>query len=327
MNFKSTSNWGDHLGSQLKGPEWTPYAQAIADGYPVQIPWFCTLPSNLVEGVTFQDRKTVLTPPQQHDVLIFGAYATVSGPDVDDDGNFILLQITDEETGIPWVVPNVVGAAPLPTIAGSVHRAAAAINLTTVLRLPEAFFLRRHNRLKLDWSQSILDANRSYDALITLVGVRLVGAAPPKEIAMPDGSVIAPGARLPWFMTLALGDKLRFEEWIDWEIDPFVEYLQFSSPQDCAVEIHDAYYNRRRIPELGLMRTKLQIMGRPNSWTPQKPPLAAWTGDEAQVNPTLPFTKPFLLNPQHRIALIEQNLNFFSIWSMVTFRGVRLCGF
>lgn len=321
----SRLNSGDWIGSQLKGPHWTPYAQAIADCYPIQVPWYYTLPSNLTEGVTFQRRRTETTSPQQHDVLIFGAYAIVRGAG-GDEGNFILLQVTHEETGIPWAVPNVIGAAVLPAIAGTVN-VSTTPNPTTILKLPEAFFLPRHNRLKLDWAQSVLDFGTNLDARITFVGVQLIGGGPPEEISMPDGSVIPLGARLPWFVTLVMGDSSRFQQWLDWNLANNAEDLQFSPPQDCDIEIHDAYFSRPG-GTTGVI-TKLTQMGSANStWTPVKAPIDAWAGNERQVNPALPFTKPFLLKTGQRIALLEQNnIGFTLLWRMVTFRGVRLCRF
>ncbi len=324
MIYKSKSNWGDHVGSQLRGPSWSPYAAAIAEHYPIQVPWFYTLPSNLVEGVTFQDRRTVITSPQQHDVLIFGAYAIVRGGQAD-EGSFILLQITHEETGIPWAVPNVIGAALLPAIAGTAATV-APLNLISVLKLPEAFFLPRHNRLKLDWAQAVLQLPSDLDALITFVGVQLIGAKAPREITMPDGKTIPVGSRLPWFITLVMGSAVRFQQWTDWTLTANREFLQFTAPQDCRVEIHDVYFNRR-VPAIGLGEnfvTKLTEMGDAGIRTPQRAPIFAWTGGAQQVNPALPFTEPFLLRSGRRLLLAEQT-TVSTLFNAVTFRGVRLC--
>lgn len=331
MNFRSRINTGDRIGSQLKGPEWTPYAQAIAENYPIQVPWFYTLPSNLVEGVTFHDRKTVVTSPQQHDVLIFGAYAIVRSNAGSDEGIFILLQITHEETGIPWAVPNSIGAALLPAIAGTVNPIVfpTGPNRTTVQRLPEAFFLPKHNRLRLDWTQGVIDFGANLDALITFVGVQLIGGHPPSEITMPDGTITKVGSRLPWFITLVFGNPTPFRQGTDWILTPNQESLQFTAPQNCDVEIHDVYYNRRLNVTSDTLVTKLTEMGGRGIWTPQETPIFAWTGDEQKVNPSMPFAKPFLLEAGHKLAVNE----FFStpavneVFAALTFRGVRLCKF
>lgn len=328
MDFRSKINTGDWVGSQLKGPHWSPYAQAIADAYPVQIPWFCTLPSNLVEGVTFQDRKTILTPPQQHDVLIFGAYAIARGPNPD-NGRYTLLQITHEETGIPWAVPNVVGHIPLGAIAGvDAPEGFPGANRTTVLKLPEAFFLPAHTQLRLDWTQAAIDFGSNLDTLLTFVGVRLIGGKAPKEVAMPDGSIIRVGSRLPWFMTLVMGNSAPFFQGIDWILANDSQDVQFTAPQDCEIEIHDAFFNLKFFTVSEAFLTKLTGMGDTRIWTPQLTPIPAWTGSERDVHPAMPFPKPFVLKPNNRLSVLEQ-IGVIDLqgrlWCMVTFRGVRLC--
>jgi len=325
VTFKSKSNWGDWIGSQLKGPEWTPYAQAIAEHYPIQVPWFYTLPSNLT---TTPQRQTVLTRPQQHDVLIFGASAIVRGGFFD-EGNYIFLQITHQETGIPWVVPNIVGSVPLPAIAGAVN-VAFNPNTTMTLKLPEAFFLPKHNRLKLDWIAQTDFANTN--ALITFMGIQLIGRESPKEIKIPNGDTIPIGSRLPWFITLGLGEFLNSTSGVFFALDANVQSAQFTAPQDCDIEIHDCYFNSKYENITGVntdnLTLKLTEMGREGNWTPAPAPQTAVFGDERQVNPTLPFTKPFLLRAGHKLSFVDQN-NLTPAASLVqgllTFRGVRLC--
>lgn len=331
MNFKSNSNWGDRSGSQLKGPHWSPYAQAIADEYPIQIPWYCTLPSNLTGGFGPLGRRSALTPPQQHDVLLFGAYAIITEFFDVDEGNYLFLQITPDESGVPWVVPNSIGGAPLPSIAGVVNPVAFPDepNRTTVMKLPEAFFLSKGTRLKLDWLGVFspgFPANAS--ALITFVGVRLIGGKPPKEIHMPDGKMIPIGARLPWFITIPLGERIRVPN--DILFSNNTEYVQFTSPQDCDIEIHDTYHNTIFLPDATASSTRLKFteMGDKGIWTPTPTPMRAVFGDERKVDPALPLTKPYLLKAGHKIGVVERlqaPTGFGVFMPTLTFRGVRLC--
>src|SRR6266508_556788 len=67
---------GDWVGSACRSsPKWTPYAQAIADHYPIQVPWYSThtvTPNNVNSIPT-----VVVTRPNLYDVLIVGASAAV----------------------------------------------------------------------------------------------------------------------------------------------------------------------------------------------------------------------------------------------------------
>lgn len=134
-------NNGDFVGSSWDGPLWTPYAERIASHYRRIVPWYSSLSSGLSAPPS---RNTVLTRPYQHDVLIFGCSAFVTGGVTDTDGQSIYLQVTHDETGLTWATPNVLNSAPLPAYAG--------INLrrTPILRLPDVFFLPKGTTLRLD---------------------------------------------------------------------------------------------------------------------------------------------------------------------------------
>src|SRR5690348_2075959 len=79
-------------------PAWTPYAQAIADLYRVQVPLFVTVPTTLT-GVALQQR-TVLTQPSQYDALIFGAQ--IDPGDDNDSGQSVFVNLYNEGDGINW---------------------------------------------------------------------------------------------------------------------------------------------------------------------------------------------------------------------------------
>lgn len=342
---------GDWVGSAWRGPEWTPYAQAIADYYPIQVPWFLTLRVNLPDTGAALPRVTQVTRPYQHDMLIFGMAAVVTtAPFQTDNGNFIYLNITHQETGIPWVAPNTIGYSPLPAFAGvnlpTVGPSFANLSPMPILKLPEAFFLPRHTVLKLDWTYIFsTGAPINRDAILTMVGVQLIdptpGFKPPERIAMPNGEVIPVGARLPWFGTIPFGGRQGPTRGLlsNFQLPINQQLMQFLPPIDCNVEIHNVYANFLVSPtaydqagggfDASFLTTKLTDMRAPDDWTPGLSPSTAVFGAETQVDPAMPFTKSHLLKVGHRTAMAAQN-NATAVASTVqrgtvTFRGVRLC--
>lgn len=309
-------------------PEWTPYAQEIADHYPIQVPVYLTFNVSL-PSVTPPPRLVQVTQPQQHPTLIFGASAVVddiAGESGFVEPNFIYLNVTHQETGIPWGVPNRIGFFPLPAIAGIAGGAPAQapeVFITSIVKLPEAFFLPAHHRLKLEWTR--LGQLTVTTLRMTFVGVQLIHPQPgfraPTKITMPNGNEIAVGSRLPWLATVPIG---RFSGGGQVGVFPVGEQVsQFLPPQDCDVEIHDCFSNDAGI----LIQSKLTDMGSHTDWTPNFTPQEAIFGFMRQVNPALPFAKPHLLRRGHRmqIAMVNNNPALIFGGLTATMRGVRLC--
>jgi len=333
MNDFRKIQTGDWVGSAWgSSPRLTPYAQAIADHYPIQVPWFYTLNVNMADPLPLP-RFTQVTRPYQYDVLILGANALLTETNTD-NGNFMYLNITHQESGIPWAIPNRIGFFPLPSFAGIQLGTPAAQNLIMpILKLPEAFFWPAHTLLKLDWTVLFMAAGVNTAATLTLVGVQLINPRPgfkaPQKITMPDGAEITVGSRLPWFATVPMGEYLS-RNLADFSLDPGEQIAQFLPPQDCNIEVHDAYGNFISLgvgpPEL--ITVKLTDMWSRTSWTPNPSPTTAiFGGENNQVEPAMPFNKPYLLRKGHRQQITMQSnptLDTLSRGS-VTFRGVRLC--
>src|SRR6266545_618990 len=258
---------GDWVGSAWRSsPKWTPYAQAIADHYPIQVPWYSThtvTPNNVNSIPT-----VVVTRPNLYDVLIVGASAaviSVGDPTFSQIGLFG-LQVTHKQTGIPWVAPNTIG-----------------------FQAPE-------------W------------------------------ITMPNGNTIPVGSRLPWFGTIPFGTRNAAGRVFGaYSLNQGQQVVQFLPPSDCSVEIHDAYTNVETGSTFGdspiLLTMKITDMRAVSDWTPGLTPVTAVFGNETQVFPDLPFTKPHLLKVGHRTAITMQN-NSTAVQALsgtVTLRGVRLC--
>jgi hypothetical protein len=345
---------GDLVTSRLRGPDWTPYAQAIAKHYPIQVPWYLTKTVNLEDTGAVPPRFTQITTPQLHDVLILGMSALVfNTPLQDDNGNFIYLNITDQETGIPWVAPNTLGFAPLPAFAGVNILAPgiaslASLPVTPIIKLPEAFFLPRGVQLKLDWTAiaaSVSLVNRS--ATLTMIGVQLInpklGSKAPRSVVMPNGDEIIVGSRLPWFGCVPFGARATGatpRSFNTFTLPIGQQLMQFFPPIDCNVELHDTYGNFLVSPTAydGLagagfptpfLTMKFTDMGAQNDWTPGLSPTPAVLGKETDVEPVMPFPKPVYLETGHRTAFTMQN-NTTAVAGQVnqgtvTIRGVRLC--
>jgi hypothetical protein len=319
-------NNGDYIGSDWRGPLWTPYSERIASRYKTIVPWYMSASSGLTAPPS---RNTVLTRPYQHDVLIFGASARVEEETVGNDGQFIYLQVTHEETGLTWAAPNVLNSAPLPAYAG--------INLrrTPLLRLPNAFFLPKHTTLRLDWS-AVAFADQAFDARLTFVGVQLIdpfeGHAP-THVTMPDGNTIRVGNRIPWLGTCGLGRRIDAAalQGPGYILAGGEQRAQYLPPADCDIEIHDLYGNFVTVETTTNLVIKMVDMGTDTNWNPTRSPVAAIFGSELGVNPALPFVKPYLLKTDHRINIVAQNnvgAGGGSITNgLMTLRGVRLCEF
>lgn len=341
---------GDLVGSAWRGPEWTPYAQAIADHYPFQYPWYLTKQQiQTREVIAIQQAPVVqTTQPQLHDVLIMGMSVMISnGEGTNDNGNFIYLQITDLETGIPWVAPNTIGYAPVLAFAGlNADPTAGTFEPMPVMKLPEAYFLPRGTRLRLEWFllPPPLVSPVNVTATLTMIGVQLInpkqGNKAPSHVTMPNGDVIGVGSRVPWFGCVPFGRRSIIPA--SARNNPSItlpdgeQVIQFLPPVDCPVEIHDCYSNflapdvTPTGPDKVYFKVKLQDMMSQGDWTPEPSPAPSVFGNETQVFPALPFAKPHLLKPEHRTAMAMLNTISppFTVdlsVGTVTLRGVRLC--
>jgi hypothetical protein len=341
---------GDFVGSALRGPEWTPYAQAIADHYPIQVPWYLTKRQAQTRAVIAIQQLPVVqvTRPQLYDTLILGVSVTIEGTGTNDNGNFIYLQITDLETGIPWVAPNTIGYAPVLAFGGlSADPTTGAFQVMPVMKLPEAYFMPKGTRLRLEWFllPPPLVSPVNTTATITFIGVQLInhaqGFKAPRTVVMPNGHEIEVGSRLPWFGCVPFGRRSTVPG--SARNNPTItlpdgeQVIQFLPPVDCPVEIHDAYANFLNPdttplspPDKVYFKVKLQDMMSTGDWTPEPSPAPAIFGNESQVFPALPFAKPHLLKPEHRTAMAMLNVVSppFSVdlsVGTVTLRGVRLC--
>jgi len=321
---------GDFVGSSWgASPFWTPYAEAIADHYPIQVPLYLTTSVDLVKSPGEIPFVTVVTRPNQYDVLIIGASAWFISVTVATE-NWTYVNITHEESGIPWATPTRIGYIPLAALAGIGLR---GFNFPMpIVRLPEAFFLPAHSKLKLDWT--VLNANLVGPPVVitvklTFVGVQLINNTPgfkaPSRVVMPNGEIIAVGSRLPWFATMPVGEyqSRRID---DFQIDGANQVTQFTMSDDCDVEIHDAFSNASTDVTKRLL-AKISDTGEQTFWTPALTASQAIFGNQGDANPGRPFTKPYLLKSRHRLQTILQNA-FFDIpldSSVITYRGVRLC--
>ena len=86
-----------------RAPMFTPYAAEIVKHYGNSMPWYFTTEAALdpEAGIT---RLTQIMRPQNHDVLILGASATIVMGAMTGYQR-VFLNITHLETGIPWAVP------------------------------------------------------------------------------------------------------------------------------------------------------------------------------------------------------------------------------
>ena len=305
-------NTGPLIGCKWLG-HWTPYAEAIAENYENWWPWFSTVTVNLGNPPDF---LTQFTEMQKDDVLIFGAQAVLN------DFPFYFLQITHEQTGIPWVAPNIVPFAPVTAYAG--------VNSAGPAKFPEVFFYPKNTRLRLDWSTIDPSAPNLDPCTFTFIGVQLTGpkgGQAPQEVPMPDGSITRVGSRIPLFLTIGAGART-----VGSQIFTFAnnsQAVQYMPGLDCDVEIHDASLNfffgyQSFITNL---RLKYVAMGIESGWTPSFSPFMSFYGRPGADYPNLPFCKPWILPAAHRqqINMINPNDAAPLNNGLLTIRGVRKC--
>lgn len=338
---------GDFVTSRLTGPDWTPYATGIADYYELIQPWYLTKKQRLTltASALTQTVVTQTTRPQLYDVLIMGMSVLISGGDNTlDNGNYIYLNITDLETGIPWVAPNMIGYAPVLAFAGDIADPSTGTFFPTqIKKLPEFYFLPKGTQLKLDWFPIPITYLNNVDnltATLTFIGVQLMNHQPgfraPAEVRMPNGDIIPVGSRVPWFGCVPFGRRPPTpgsRSLGSFTLPAGEQATQFLPPIDCNVELHDTYANflastvlppAASKPNFVVKMSDMRAVG---DWTPQLSPASAVFGNEEYIYPALPFVKPHLLKTDHRTALVVQNNDTSEIVTQgsVTIRGVRLC--
>src|SRR5262245_21917680 len=120
----------------------------------------------------------------------------------------------------------------------------------------------------------------------------------PLTVPMPDGRIIEVGSRIPWLGTTGVGlrDDTFASQGPGYALAPRNQRTQFLVSANCDVELHDLYANFIT----GAVNTanlvfKLVDMGTSTYWNPSKSPVTSIFGSELQVNPAMPFTKPYLL--------------------------------
>jgi hypothetical protein len=334
MNTACKIETGDWVGSRWNdSPEWTPYAQAIADHYPIQVPWFLTTTVTLSPfGASSGSNRPVatLTRPQLYDVLIFGMHAQQSATP-NTAGGEAYLNIIHQETGIPWVAPNTLGYAPLGAFAGLQSLIAGGrLPLMNHLKLPEVFFLPAHSMLKFEWQPFRLDLTPPVTVILTMLGVQLInhraGFRTPEYVRMPNGNDIRVGSRLPWFGAIPYGARVD-RTFGAFSLPAFSQAVNYLPPQDCNVEIHGVYADftdSTFVADPSTLRTKLDVTRETQDWTPMQAPIPDVYGSLFYADPGMPFTKPYLLKKDSKILMTAQ-ANETGGGNTVTFRGVRLC--
>lgn len=327
---------GNFIGSQWNtSPKLTPYGEAIAAHYPIQVPWIHSQEVSITR--TSQQSfpiQVYLLRPQLYDVLICGAsILDLNFPGAIDN---LYLNITNEESGIPWVAPTTeIGYSPVGAFGAVVASSPPPRPVTNVSRLPEAYFLPRYTMLRFEWT--LTQQQVQTNAVFTFLGIQLInhrkGFEAPKYVNMPDGSCVKVGHRLPLFITIPYGDR-RFGDYFgDFALVENQQTLQFTPASDCDIEIHDVYANflSYAAPDSTTPRLRfaLKIADKPTGrdWTPGLSPIESIAGYQIRSNPQLPYPAPSVLEQDHRYGLTLQNNNPDNqlFGGTLTFRGVRRC--
>jgi hypothetical protein len=313
-------NQGNFINSYW-GSVLTPYARAICAGYQRVYPSYIVIPTQLTNVV--REEKVFVTEPYQNDVLIIAAHTAIGNADNGDFGQQAFLSVEDLRSGITWSPPAPIDSAPA-TAYGGVQLRAMPVQL-----LPEAFFLPKGVRLKHTW--------RVFNSLVTggsltWLALQLVDGQAPEWITMPDGSQTKLNTRMPWFSTIGLGTEINVLGSPFYVLGAGNLYSQYMPAMDCDVEIHSIHANW--FTQLGRSTSPENVMvgiadkGEGRFWMPGRAPAISVYGDMAEVYPSLPFTKPYILKAGDRLQLSHLNTNAGAINNaFATVKGVRLCQF
>jgi len=333
-DYRTSIVTGDFVGSAWNAsPTWTPYAEAIASNYTIQVPWYWSTFESLSRASGAPPpRFTNTMRPFLYDVLIVGASITAVNPAqtitfLDN----IYLNITHRETGLRWATANEIGYFHILSLCGSdgFFGGFPVGRPMPIMRLPEAFFLPKGTQLQFDWTLYAPPLQAPViDFIFTLIGIHLTGGSAPDFITLPgDAGSIRVGSRVPWFSTIPIGD-LTSSNQSSFVLQPGAEVTRFWPPEDCNIEIHGAYINL--LPNNSTLITmKLTDMGEQKFWTPSRSPAPSFIGYETMVDPAFPLTKPYLLKHGHRLRLVSLNNTTAPLApaSTVTLTGVRRCQF
>jgi hypothetical protein len=311
---------------KLQNSPWTPYAQAIADHYQIQIPLYLTVQTNLTG--TAGQRQNVTTSPLQYDSLIFGAMCN-PGNDTE-NARSIFLNVQDNRTGVYWACPATLESAPMIAWGGLATEPIVGYP-TSILRLPEAFFLPAHVSLIHEWSQPT--GGEATGGSITWVGVQLINPFQnkrPRTVEMPNGEKVAVGSRIPWLATLGIGARTYIAQTQGFSWVQNRTLIDYTPPIECGLEIHDLVTSTFDAEAVSLdpdnQFIKLAINKNREMWTPELTPFTAAFGDIQQIYPALPLVKPMILKKNERLQFKFQNNTAGNITNgMITVRGVQLC--
>lgn len=293
----------------------SPYAVAIASKYKRVLPWYATIGTTLT-NVT-REHKIVTMDPLAYDVLIIGAHTQITDGD---NGQNVLLQVSDLETQYLWTVPNSILGSPATAYGG------VQTNAMPVLQLPEAFFLGGHVELKHEWKTYGTATGGS----VTWIGVSLHDRKPtedPHFVMMPDGNPIRIGDRLPWLNTLGIGEEISILGNPAYVMGARHQYMAFSDSVERRVSITDLVANF--FEQGGSSSNPQNVLisfgdkGNPQTWS-IKGPSVSFLGDPATAYPALPLPIPYELAPGNRVQIGVLNRNNAAINNAyITLRGIQ----
>lgn len=314
-----SGNWITGYG----GPVVSPYAQAIINEYDIAIPGYLTVQANLT--ATANERFNATSSPYQYDLLLIGAH--LKGFAGSDNGQFAFMNVWDRRSLLPWVTPSPIGWAPLTAFCG------VNVQPTPILKLPEAYFLPAH--VELNHNFYSLTGAEIDPGTVTWVCVQLInrnGRPGPGRVTLANGTQVNIGQRQPWFAPIGLGRLTYSAGTHEWDILAGANYVSYTEPMDCDVEIHDVA--SAHIFEVGdsaldpdTLQFKISDMGDRDMWRPGRSPSTAVLGDFSQIYPALPFNKPYILKKGHRLQISVLNTNSTQGYTnaFIVLRGVRLC--
>lgn len=313
MQVANFGKWNNFPGLHL-----SPYGLAIASQYETLEPWYCVIPTNLTNVA--REQQNVTTDPLSYDVLIVGAHIQMTSGD---NGQNVLLQVSDLESGRLWTVPEAIAGTPASAYGG------VNGNAMPVIQLPENFFLPGGVLLKHEWKTY----GTATGGNLTWIGLAMknpIGGKRPETVIMPDGETIPIGSRLPWFDTVGLGEEISIIGSPAYVLGANNQFVGYSSVMDCNVSITGMSANW--FVQNGLSTDPANLLvaiadkGAPRMWSPAKSPATLLLGDPASAFPVLPFTVPYELEPGHRMQFAVFNRNSASLTNgYITLRGVQHC--
>lgn len=311
-------NFGKFRG--LPVPYLSPYAIEICKKYKRVYPWFLTVPTTLTNVA--REFKQVVTNPLNYDCLICGAHSQISDGD---NGQNVLLQVSDLQTGYLWSVPNAILGSPSNAYGG------VRSNVMPYLQLPEAFFLPGNVALKHEWKTYGLATGGT----LTWFGVALMEKrtdVEPDYVTLPDGNIIKIGTRLPWLNTIGLGEEISIIGNPAYVYGARSLFTGFSDSVDRRVTLTDMVANF--FVQGGLstnpenFKIGFAVKGQAETWSPEKIPVTQFLGDPQTGFPALPLPVPCELLPGDRVQLALLNRNTVAINNAyITMRGIQHGGY